>query len=177
MHNKLMVADDDLLLVGSANLNNRSMMLDAECVFPVRTVCKLDLSFSSREPNSARDADIDYGAKTWRVVATHWGLASRERRVHVEQMLQSFDTSTLSGTLPGDLNEWFIYGRTLRRPVSHFYRARLPRTFPTRYPLFALDRIRVHPVSVSYGSTCIEVRLARLTWDHYPLIAQLSLLP
>jgi len=81
---------------------------------------------------------------------------------------------TLIGMRPA---EWFIYGRTLRRPVSHFYRARLPRTFPTRYPLFALDRIRVHPVSVSYGSTCIEVRLARLTWDHYPLIAQLSLLP
>lgn len=60
-------------------------------------------------------------------------------------MLQSFDTPAMPVTLLGELNEWFIYGRTLRRLVAHFYRARSPRTFPTRYPLFALDRIWVHP--------------------------------
>jgi phosphatidylserine/phosphatidylglycerophosphate/cardiolipin synthase-like enzyme/uncharacterized membrane protein YdjX (TVP38/TMEM64 family) len=31
VHSKLMFIDDDLLLVGSANLNNRSMVLDTEC--------------------------------------------------------------------------------------------------------------------------------------------------
>jgi phospholipase D1/2 len=31
VHSELMFVDDDLLLVGSANLNNRSMVLDAEC--------------------------------------------------------------------------------------------------------------------------------------------------
>jgi phospholipase D1/2 len=31
VHRKLMVVDDELLLVGSANLNNRSMVLDVEC--------------------------------------------------------------------------------------------------------------------------------------------------
>ncbi|SAL25648.1 phospholipase D/transphosphatidylase [Caballeronia sordidicola] len=31
VHSKLMIVDDDLLLVGSANLNNRSMVLDTEC--------------------------------------------------------------------------------------------------------------------------------------------------
>jgi endonuclease/exonuclease/phosphatase family metal-dependent hydrolase len=42
--------------------------------------------------------------------------------------------------LLGDLNEWFIYSRTLRRLVSHFYRVRSPRTFPTR-----LSVVRVGP--------------------------------
>lgn len=31
VHSKLMIADDDLYFVGSANLNNRSMVLDTEC--------------------------------------------------------------------------------------------------------------------------------------------------
>ncbi|WP_371747436.1 VTT domain-containing protein [Caballeronia sp. Sq4a] len=31
VHSKLMIVDDDLLIVGSANLNNRSMVLDSEC--------------------------------------------------------------------------------------------------------------------------------------------------
>ncbi|SIT47502.1 Phosphatidylserine/phosphatidylglycerophosphate [Paraburkholderia piptadeniae] len=31
VHSKLMIVDDELLIVGSANLNNRSMVLDTEC--------------------------------------------------------------------------------------------------------------------------------------------------
>jgi phosphatidylserine/phosphatidylglycerophosphate/cardiolipin synthase-like enzyme/uncharacterized membrane protein YdjX (TVP38/TMEM64 family) len=31
VHSKLMTVDDDLLVIGSANLNNRSMVLDTEC--------------------------------------------------------------------------------------------------------------------------------------------------
>lgn len=59
-------------------------------------------------------------------------------------MLQSFNTPAMPGTLLGNLNEWFIYSRTLCQLVSHFHRACSPRAFPTRYPLFALDRIWVH---------------------------------
>jgi phosphatidylserine/phosphatidylglycerophosphate/cardiolipin synthase-like enzyme/uncharacterized membrane protein YdjX (TVP38/TMEM64 family) len=31
VHSKLMIVDDDLLVIGSANLNNRSLVLDTEC--------------------------------------------------------------------------------------------------------------------------------------------------
>jgi len=113
--------------------------------FPAHAVRTLGLSFRSREPRAALAADIDCDGETWRVVATHLGLASRERRAQVERVLQSFDTPAMPVTLLGELNEWFIYGRTLRRLVAHFYRARSPRTFPIRYPLFALERIWVHP--------------------------------
>ncbi|QQS53725.1 MAG: VTT domain-containing protein [Candidatus Competibacteraceae bacterium] len=37
VHSKLMVVDDSLLLIGSANLNNRSMGFDSECVLAVET--------------------------------------------------------------------------------------------------------------------------------------------
>ncbi len=143
---------------------------------PVRAVHTLDLSFRSREPRGALDADIDCNGETWRVVATHLGLASSERRAQVEQVLQTFDTPALPAILLGDLNEWFVYGRTLRRLVTHFHRANALRTFPTRYPLFALDRIWVHPGERLRRVDVHRTPLSRVASDHYPLIAHIDAL-
>lgn len=142
--------------------------------YPVRAVRTLDLSFRRREPRGALDADIECGGELWRVVATHLGLASSERRAQVEQMLQRFDTPALPVILLGDLNEWFAYGRTLRRLVTHFHRASALRTFPTRYPLFALDRIWVHPGERLMRVFVHRTRLSRIASDHYPLIAHIA---
>ncbi|SAK75381.1 endonuclease/exonuclease/phosphatase [Caballeronia hypogeia] len=142
--------------------------------YPVRAVRTLDLSFRSREPRGALDADIDCGGELWRVVATHLGLASSERRAQVEQVLQSFDTPALPVILLGDLNEWFVHGRTLRRLVTRFHRASALRTFPTRCPLFALDRIWVHPGERLMRVDVHRTRLSRIASDHYPLIAHIA---
>ncbi|WP_250452968.1 endonuclease/exonuclease/phosphatase family protein [Caballeronia sp. ATUFL_M2_KS44] len=142
--------------------------------YPVRAVRTLDLSFRSREPRGALDADIDCGGELWRVVATHLGLASSERRAQVDQVLQSFDTPALPVILLGDLNEWFVYGRTLRRLVTRFHRASALRTFPTRWPLFALDRIWVHPGERLMRVDVHRTPLSRIASDHYPLIAHIA---
>ncbi|SAL81808.1 endonuclease/exonuclease/phosphatase [Caballeronia terrestris] len=142
--------------------------------FPVRGVRTLDLSFRSREPRGALDADIDCDGEVWRVVATHLGLASSERRAQVDQVLRSFDTPAMPVILLGDLNEWFVHGRTLRRLVTHFYRVPAPRTFPTRYPLFALDRIWVHPGERLVRVEVHRTPLSRIASDHYPLIAHFT---
>ncbi len=142
--------------------------------YPVRAVCTLDLLFKSRKPRGTIDADIDCGNETWRVMATHLGLASSERRAQVEQVLQSFDMPALPIILLGDLNEWFVYGCTLRRLVTHFHRASALRTFPTRYPLFALDRIWVYPGERLMRVDVHRTPLSRVVSDHYPLIAHIS---
>jgi endonuclease/exonuclease/phosphatase family metal-dependent hydrolase len=71
---------------------------------------------------------INRSGATWRVVSTHLGLASPERRAQVVQVSRSFNTPATSLILLGDVNAGFIYGRTLRRLVSHFHRMRSPRT-------------------------------------------------
>jgi endonuclease/exonuclease/phosphatase family metal-dependent hydrolase len=142
---------------------------------PVRAVRSIDLSFRSREPRGALDADIDCNGETWRVVATHLGLASSERRAQVQQVLQSFDTPDMPVILLGDLNEWFVHGRTHRRLVTHFHRASLLRTFPTRCPLFALDRIWVHPGERLLRVDVHRTALSRTASDHYPLLAHIAL--
>jgi|GEM_PF-5383605 len=77
----------------------------------------------------------------------------------------------------GDINEWFIRGRALRALVTplvtSFRRAPAPRTFLTLSPLFALDRIWIHP-----GEPLLDVAVhrsahARPTSDHYPLVARM----
>jgi endonuclease/exonuclease/phosphatase family metal-dependent hydrolase len=141
--------------------------------FPVRAARTLDLSFHRREPRGALDADIECGGGVVRIVATHLGLSASERSTQVRTLLAAFDNSELPVILVGDINEWFVRGRALRTLVSHFRRAPAPRTFPTFCPLFALDRIWMHP-----GEYLIDVKvhrsaLARVASDHYPLVANI----
>jgi endonuclease/exonuclease/phosphatase family metal-dependent hydrolase len=134
----------------------------------------IDLSFGSREPRGALDADIQCHGHPLRIIATHLGLRPAERRDQIRRLLQVFDTDEMPVILLGDVNEWFVWGRPLRWLVSHFQAVPAPRTFPARMPVFALDRIWIRPrhrlVSVkAHGSA-----LARLASDHLPLVAHID---
>jgi endonuclease/exonuclease/phosphatase family metal-dependent hydrolase len=49
------------------------------------------------------------------------------------------------------------------------------RTFPSRFPLFALDRIWVHPRQSLARFHAHVSTAARTASDHLPVVAQLSL--
>ena len=142
--------------------------------YPILSMRTIDLSFGSREPRGALDADIDCHGHLLRVVATHLGLRPAERRDQIRRLLQVFDTHEMPVILMGDINEWFMWGRSLRWLVSHFQAVPAPRTFPSPHPLFALDRIWIRPrhrlVQVEVHST----PLARVASDHLPLIAYID---
>lgn len=142
--------------------------------YPVIATRNIDLSFGSREPRGALDADIDCHGHPLRVIATHLGLRLAERRDQIRRLLQVFDTNRMPVILLGDVNEWFVWGRSLRWLVSHFEAVPAPRTFPSRLPMFALDRIWISPrrrlVHVEVHST----PLSRVASDHLPLIAHID---
>lgn len=142
---------------------------------PIRMARTLDLSFHGREPRGALDADIECAGQLIRVVATHLGLSAGERSTQVRTLLAAFDNSALPVILVGDINEWFVRGRALRALVSHFRRAPAPRTFPTFCPVFALDRIWVHPGECLVDVTVHRSALARRASDHYPLVARIRM--
>jgi endonuclease/exonuclease/phosphatase family metal-dependent hydrolase len=142
--------------------------------WPIVDVRTVDLSFGSREPRGALDADLRCHAHPLRVVATHLGLSPAERRHQIRRLLEVFDTDAMPVVLMGDINEWFVWGRPLRWLVSHFQRAPAPATFPSRRPVFALDRIWIRP-----RQRLLEVRAhatprARLASDHLPLVARIG---
>jgi endonuclease/exonuclease/phosphatase family metal-dependent hydrolase len=135
-----------------------------------------DLSWRGREPRGAIAADIDCDGRRLRVVATHLGLRPAERRDQVQQLLHLFKERPHDPSiLLGDLNEWFLWGRPLRRLHRHFRKTPSPATFPSRLPFLALDRVWTHPRSMLRGLEVHKSRLARRASDHLPLVATLDL--
>ena len=135
-----------------------------------------DLSWRGREPRGAIAVDVDCSGTRLRVVATHLGLRPAERRDQVQQLLHLFKEHPHDrSVLLGDLNEWFLWGRPLRRLHRHFRATPAPATFPARAPFLALDRIWTHPRAMLRGLAVHRSALARAASDHLPLVATLDL--
>jgi endonuclease/exonuclease/phosphatase family metal-dependent hydrolase len=135
----------------------------------------LDLTWRGREPRGAISADLDCSGEPIRIVATHLGLRPAERREQVEQLLKLFRESPDDrAVLLGDLNEWFLWGRPLRKLHSYFKRAPSPATFPSVMPVLALDRLWTHPRTILKSLRVHSSRRARRASDHLPLVAELE---
>ena len=143
---------------------------------PVHDKRLCDLSWRGREPRGAIAADIVCNGSGLRVVATHLGLRPAERRAQVHQLLQLFSWKPEDrAVLLGDLNEWFLWGRPLRRLHRYFQRTRALATFPATLPVLALDRVWAHPRSILTRVHVHKSRCARVASDHLPLVATLEL--
>ena len=136
---------------------------------------RTDLSFSGREPRGAIDAVLQAGQERLRVIATHLGLRPAERRHQIETLLAGLGDDPSPTVLMGDLNEWFLWGRPLRRLHAHFGATPAPATFPARWPLFALDRLWVKPLRCLRKLKVHRSPLARVASDHLPLTATIEL--
>jgi endonuclease/exonuclease/phosphatase family metal-dependent hydrolase len=139
----------------------------------ISDVRRVDLSCPGHEPRGALDVDMEADGVTLQIVATHLGLKPAERRLQVQQLLDRFATKHC--VLMGDLNEWFLWGRPLRWLQAIFGRTPAPPTFPSAFPLFALDRIWVRPPQTLLKLEPHCSRLARTASDHLPLKAIIEL--
>lgn len=143
---------------------------------PVQRVRRVDLTFRAREPRGALDVDLDVEGTPVRVIATHLGLRPRERRHQVQRILETVaDQQQGLTVLLGDINEWLVSGRPLRWLHRRFGQCRALRTFPAWFPLFALDRIWVHPIAAMLEVVAMDTPEARLASDHLPVRAELAL--
>ena len=144
----------------------------------VLAVHKLNLSYLAREPRGAIDADLDIGGETVRVIVTHLGLRPAERRFQVRKLLSAIaEQRTRIVLLLSDFNEWLPTGRSLRWIHTHLGKTALVRTFPSRFPIFALDRIWVSPPAALVELCCIRTSLSRIASDHLPLRAPIRTSP
>lgn len=134
-----------------------------------------DLSVPGHEPRGAIEAVLDCGRYRLCVVATHLGLFPSERRTQVQRLLKIFQPEFQGpAVLLGDINEWYLWGRPLRWLHVYFKQTPSPRTFPARWPLFALDRIWVRPRAALRHLEVHDSPLARIASDHLPLKAYLA---
>lgn len=142
---------------------------------PVESVRHHDLSVAGREPRGAIDADLRIAGQGVQVIATHLGLRPSERRHQVESLIPLFRTESRLVVLAGDLNEWFLWGRPLRRLRGIFSDTPHRRSWPARGPLFALDRVWVNPRIALRSLAVHKTPLARVASDHLPLVANICL--
>ena len=148
----------------------------AKCHCIVRSEL-VDLSWREREPRGAISADLDFGSgRVLKVVATHLGLRPAERREQVERLLQLFTWNEQErAVLMGDVNEWFLWGRPIKKLHRYFDQTPAVATFPSGGPIFALDRLWAHPGSILRELKAHASPLARIASDHLPLVAQIEI--
>ena len=144
--------------------------------FAVLSVKRIDLCVARCEPRGAIDVELECGGTPMRVLATHLGLRPGERREQIQRLLRALESDRpLPTMLMGDINEWFLWGRPLRWMHKHFQHTPSPATFPSRYPVFALDRVWVKPRALLRAINVHHTPLARIASDHLPLTAELDL--
>ncbi len=140
---------------------------------PVVSSRRICLDYETHEPRTALEVWLETGARPLRVVATHLGLRPGERRFQVRVILEHVAGDESSVTvLLGDFNEWFLMGRPLRWLHQRFGRAKAVATFPARRPLFALDRIWVHPKGSLQTFRAVATAQTKIASDHLPVIAE-----
>jgi endonuclease/exonuclease/phosphatase family metal-dependent hydrolase len=137
----------------------------------VLEVRRLALGYGRREPRNALDVDLEVCGTRVRVIVTHLGLFGAERRWQVRKLLEMIRDTQERLVVLGDINEWFPFSRPLRwfnRLLGHSV---AERSFPSRFPLFALDRAWVRPRPALLALKAHRSALAERASDHLPVKA------
>jgi endonuclease/exonuclease/phosphatase family metal-dependent hydrolase len=132
-----------------------------------------DVSFRRREPRSLIEALVKFDGSTIGVLSAHLGLSRRERRFQADQLAVLAAADNVPTVIAGDFNEPTGFGAATRRLRRHFLSTGRRATFPSRWPLFPLDRIWFEP-SLELVATGVWED-ARGASDHLPLWADFRL--
>jgi endonuclease/exonuclease/phosphatase family metal-dependent hydrolase len=135
-------------------------------------VRRLALGYGRREPRNALDVDLEVGGRPLRVIVTHLGLFAAERRYQIRKLLNLLRGDPHQRLVVlGDMNEWLPLGRPLRWLNGILGRSVAERSFPSRWPLFALDRVWVRPRHALLALKAHRSALAARASDHLPVKA------
>ncbi|WP_138936677.1 endonuclease/exonuclease/phosphatase family protein [Roseovarius arcticus] len=130
------------------------------------------------EPRGALVTDLVVAGRPLRVVNAHLGLLQASRRAQVRALLDKIGGMEGRPTLlMGDLNEWREAGAAFQTLEKHFTFAQARASFPSRYPLLALDRIMMSPHGALLDVAAHDSPLSRRASDHLPIKARLRFDP
>jgi endonuclease/exonuclease/phosphatase family metal-dependent hydrolase len=140
---------------------------------PILAVRRLAFGYGRHEPRNALDVDLEVGGRPLRVIVTHLGLFAAERRYQMRKILEIIrnDPAHERIVVLGDMNEWLPLSRPLRWLNGILGRSVAERSFPSRWPLFALDRVWVRPRHALLALKAHRSALASVASDHLPVKA------
>lgn len=139
-----------------------------------KTYRRLRLRLPGFEPRGAIVAELDLGEGEFRVIAAHLGLLRLSRLDQASALLKAHrELPPLPTILMGDFNEWRRRRRSALSVLEPTFGGdATPRSFPSRRPIFALDRILGWPYGLVTDLAVHKSPLARLASDHLPLTAR-----
>jgi endonuclease/exonuclease/phosphatase family metal-dependent hydrolase len=138
--------------------------------------------FFCRENRAAVEVEIETNLGKVYIINTHLGLGRRERFVQAQLFTSAEWQAAITGDIPlillGDFNSlrgsrpYRTLNRHLRDVRELIQPTRPIRTFPTRFPLLAVDHIFVNGPVQPLSLTVHRSPLARIASDHFPLTAE-----
>ncbi|HET7198351.1 MAG TPA: endonuclease/exonuclease/phosphatase family protein [Burkholderiales bacterium] len=142
----------------------------------VLDVRRLAFGYGRREPRNALDVDLEVGGRPLRVIVTHLGLFAAERRYQMRKLLEIIRRNPAHQPIVvlGDMNEWLPLSRPLRWLNGILGASLAERSFPARWPLFALDRVWVRPRHALLALKAHRSPLAAAASDHLPVKALIA---
>jgi len=144
--------------------------------------CEVEIGGQREEREGGADAAGKPPAYRVHCLCAHFGLFAKGRRVQIRALIEHV-LSEIPVDMPliiaGDFNDWRNQlSRTLAnelgvQDVFGLLEGKPARSFPSRIPVFRLDRIYVRGFSVQYCDVHIGGKWRRLS-DHAALSAQLA---
>ncbi|WP_297322108.1 endonuclease/exonuclease/phosphatase family protein [uncultured Bartonella sp.] len=130
------------------------------------------------EPRGALIVELEMPLGLIRIVAAHFGLLHHSRIQQAKLILSILEKRKIMPTIMvGDLNEWRIGKTSSLKTLSPFFDVRLGTlpSFPSRFPVLALDRVFAYPHELVSNIEIHTSPLARVASDHLPIKAEIDL--
>ena len=146
----------------------------------VRATSRVYVNFSN-EPRGLVLAHFNKGPMRIQVANTHLGLKASERKSQAEELIAALSELSESPSpqltiLLGDLNEWLPSRAYFQRLCTSFEYKTEVRTFPSRLPIFALDRVFIRGPLLNVAPLRIGHKHMTTASDHRPLALELTTL-
>ena len=141
---------------------------------PISQVQTISLAVERREPRGAIAVQTSWGGQDFWVVALHLGLRAYERKQQYLMLNQLLNRTASPTIICGDFNEWKRYPRTFSHLDVNVRQLRPRKSFPSRFPVFPLDRIFCQPEQALIGFQVIRTPLTRVASDHLPVLGRID---
>lgn len=139
-------------------------------------VLRHDLCYPEREPRGALEVWFSYGGVKIKTVATHLGLHPKERAYQMDMLFPRLAARDADVVIfLGDFNDWYAWSSVRRRIRGIFGPQPQPRSFPSIFPVLALDKIHVKPGSRLKDVSPIRTDKTKRASDHLPLVATVDI--